>query len=422
MTVLRAGSATDVGQVRNVNQDTVFASATVFAVADGMGGHAGGEVASSSAVDILERSLGSLGTQEGLIEALQMANESIVEASVNDPSLAGMGTTMVVASLMATDHGDVLTVGNVGDSRGYLFRKGNLSQITADHSISAELVREGSISEKEAKHHPQRHVITRALGISDPVKVDIFELVLADGDRILLCSDGLSNEVSGEEIVRVLSTLSDPTEASLDLVQRANANGGADNISVVIIDALVTDTHDDEPTQSHNVVPLIAPLPPIVEPEPAITPEPALEPKKREGWFARRRRLGAPRTITFRVIFFLVLIGLVVYGSWYFVRWYATSSYYVTTNGTQIVIYRGRPGGVLWFTPSVAEVTTTTTAEVLPIRLPALHGDVIEPSLSEAKNYVANLNQEYRQTITTTPTTTPASSLAAPLSQLNLAV
>jgi protein phosphatase len=408
VTVLRGGSASDVGRVRTVNQDSVFVSATLFAVADGMGGHAGGEVASAAAISILERSQGSVGTKEGFVEALVMANEEILEMSSSDASLAGMGTTMVAASLIGTEENDVLVLANVGDSRGYHFHGGRLDQITKDHSLAAELLREGSITEAEAAHHPQRHVITRALGIPGEVNVDLFDVELSLGDRVLLCSDGLSNEVDSEEIIRVLSTITDPHEAAEDLVRRANANGGADNISVVIIDALVARERDDEPTRAHVAV--------IAEPaaKPSLDPEPA-DPEKPEkvGWFARRKKMGVPRLLTFRVIgFFLLVVGVIAAG-WYFVNWYATSSYYVTSSGTQIVIYQGRPGGVLWIQPKLVEVTPTSTTQILPIRQPALKTGVNEPSLSAAKNYVSNLANEYSQSVTTpnasSSTTIPSS-------------
>jgi len=405
MTVLRAGSASDVGRIREVNQDSVLASATVFAVADGMGGHAGGEVASSSAIAVIENSLATVGTKDGMVDALRRASSVIAEEARQNPTLAGMGTTMVLASLVGTDRGDDLVVANVGDSRAYLYRRGVLTQITSDHSIPGELMKEGSITEDEAAQHPQRHVITRFLGNGEDVDVDLFDISLLDGDRVVLCSDGLTDEVSNEEISRVLDSEPDPSDAAHELVRRANANGGVDNISVVVIEALVADSHDDEPTQAHQVVTAI----PIVEEVVELAPT---EPPVEEGWRARRKGMGVPRLLTFRVLFFIVLVGAVVYGAWYFVHWYATSSYYVTTNGNQIVIYQGRPGGILWFKPKLVEVTSTTTSQVLPIRLPSLASDVTEPSLGTAQEYVKNLAQEYTQANPSPSTTTTTQGLA----------
>ncbi len=406
MTVLRAGSASDVGRVRSVNQDSVLSGATVFAVADGMGGHAGGEIASSTAVTVLEGSLGTMSSREGLIEAIRSANEAILSASLNDPSLAGMGTTLVAATLIGSESGDVLVIANVGDSRAYLFHNDKLRQVTDDHSLAAEMLRNGDISDEEAARHPQRHVITRALGIDGTVDIDLFELRLGSGDRILLCSDGLTNELSDEEISRVLSSVSDPVAASEDLVRRANAHGGADNITVVVIDALVAES-SGESTAAHRVVPAVATVAATTGTRPAadrpIPRESSRPIPEKESWLERRRRLGVRRAITFRVLLFLILVVGVLAGAWYFLRWYAMSSYYVTSEGDSIVIYQGRPGGVFWFQPRLITVSPTPLSQVLPIRRPALKSDVVEPSLEAANRYVANLANEFQQSTANLP-------------------
>jgi protein phosphatase len=392
--------------VRTVNQDSALCGATVFAVADGMGGHAGGEIASSTAVAVLEGALGSVGSPEGLVEAIRSANEAILSASLDDPSLAGMGTTLVAATLVGTADGDVLVIANVGDSRAYLFHDGRLRQVTDDHSLAAEMVRNGDISDVEAARHPQRHVITRALGIDGTVDVDLFELRLGSGDRILLCSDGLTNELSDEEITRVLSSEDDPVTAAEDLVRRANAHGGADNITVVVVDALVAES-SGESTAAHRVVPTVATVAAIPSSRPVadrpVPREHARPIPEDESWLERRRRLGVRRALTFRVVLFVVLLLGVLAGAWYFLRWYAMSSYYVTSEGDSIVIYQGRPGGVFWFQPRLVTVSPTPLSQVLPIRRPALATDVVEPSLSAATRYVANLANEYQQSTANLP-------------------
>ena len=394
MTVLRSGSATDKGMIRAANQDSVLDDTTSFAVCDGMGGHAGGEIASAAAVDSLRASLATTTTAEGLMEAVRAANQAVIDAGGDDPNLVGMGTTAVVARLVGTSAGDRLLLANVGDSRGYLFHDGQLEQITEDHSMVAELIRDGRLSPAEAATHPQRHVITRVLGTSDHVDVDLFELNLISGDRVLLCSDGLINELEEEEITRVLDTVADPTEAAEDLVRRANAHGGADNISVVVIDALVSDG-----VSSSSISTVRA-------------PPPGLE-KGEESWLQRRRRLGAPRAITFRVVGFALLVVALIVGAISFITWYSNSQYYVTSEGNSIVIYQGRPGGLLWISPKKVETTSTTLNEVLPIRRAILAKDVTEPSLSAAQQYVANLVQEFKQAQPTTTTTVPGTSTTA---------
>lgn len=392
MTVLRSGALSDPGMVRASNQDAVLEEATAFAVCDGMGGHAGGEVASAAAVATLRAALASTTTAEGLRAAVLEANAAVLAAGEAQPELVGLGTTCVAALLVGTSDGDRLLLANVGDSRGYLFRTGELSQVTEDHSMVAQLIREGVIEPHEAATHPQRHVITRVLGMEGAVEVDLFELRLLEGDRVLLCSDGLVNELDEEEIVRVLSSHSDPTNAAADLVRRANANGGADNISVVLIDALIGDDAPSAipaPTERHG--------------------GPPTQRSAKEGWLTRRRRLGAPRVVTVRTVAFMLLLAGVLIGGWFFLKWFAESEYYVTTEHQQVVIYQGRPGGLLWFHPTKVETTQVSVDQVLPIRLPTLQAKVVEPSLAAAQNYVRNLRSEAQQAAPTSTTTTTGS-------------
>ena len=402
MSVLRAGSATDTGRVRSINQDAVLTTPTLFVVADGMGGHAAGEVASSTAIDALRAAAERIGTIERFTTAVRSANEAIFRASLQDPTLAGMGTTVVAACLLAGPTGDQLVVLNVGDSRAYRFREGAVRQVTDDHSLAAEMVRGGEITLEEAATHPQRHVITRALGIEGEVTPDTFPIAIREGDRVLLCSDGLTNEVDDEEIARVLATVADPQDAADELVSRANAHGGADNISVVVIDVVIADEGvevEGERTEAHRIVATTTAaserLGPsasnVSRPAPAPAPVPA-----DESWLARRRRLGVRRALTFRVVFFMLLVVGVLVGAWAFLRWYATSSYYVTTQHDAIVIYQGRPGGVLWFQPQLVTVSSTPIDQILPSRRATLKGSVVEPSLDAAKRYVANLAAEYQ--------------------------
>ncbi len=197
MTVLRSGSATDVGRVRRVNQDLPLEASNLFAVADGMGGHVGGEVAAQVAVDALLQVFSREPTKAGLEDAFTKANQAVWQESQDRSELRGMGTTLTAAALVGDDQGrDTLALANVGDSRAYLFSDHRLVQVTADHSLAEERMRHGEISEEEAAVHPQRHILTRALGIATEVETDMWELQLRSGDRILLCSDGLSNELS----------------------------------------------------------------------------------------------------------------------------------------------------------------------------------------------------------------------------------
>ena len=249
MTVLRSGSATDVGRVRTVNQDIPLERPNLYAVADGMGGHAGGEVAARVAVEALEQAFERAPTSDGLRRAFSEANTAIWQESQANLDLRGMGTTLTAVALVGSPDGhDVLALGNVGDSRAYVFSDGQMFQVTDDHSLAEERMRQGEMTEAEAAIHPQRHILTRALGVSTEVEADMWELHLRTGDRLLLCSDGLSNEVGTDEMAEILEEVDDPGEAAHRLVEVANEHGGSDNITVVIVDVQVGEEGNGKPS------------------------------------------------------------------------------------------------------------------------------------------------------------------------------
>lgn len=239
-TMIRWAHKTDVGKVRRANQDSVMANGSLFVVADGMGGHSGGEVASSITTGHFIE-LGEVATIEELQQAVVDANTKIRARGSIDPELGGMGTTVVAIAVLPTpEQGAPLHFGaaNVGDSRLYLLEGEALSQVSTDHSLVDELVRAGQITRTEATLHPQRNVVTRALGAEPEVDVDTWVLPSHVGQRYLLCSDGLVNEVENSEIGRVLATVDDPEDAAENLVALANSAGGRDNISVLIVDVV----------------------------------------------------------------------------------------------------------------------------------------------------------------------------------------
>lgn len=228
-------AATHRGMVRQNNEDTVFPERSgestgpaILIVADGMGGHVAGEVASRLAVNA------AASTEVDPADRVAAGNRAIREEVAREPSLEGMGTTMTLVSLEPNGRA---RFGHVGDSRAYLLRKGELSRITEDHTVAGELAALGQISTEEVDSHPQRHMLTRTLGLSRFVDVDEFELTLEDGDRILLCSDGLTEMVEESEIARILSE-GTPEEAVWALIEVANEAGGVDNISVVLADVV----------------------------------------------------------------------------------------------------------------------------------------------------------------------------------------
>lgn len=242
MTVLRSGSATDVGRVRKSNQDVALEETDLFAVADGMGGHVGGEVAARVAVDALREAFRQDSSVEGLRRAVAGANEAVWRRSQDQSGLRGMGTTLTATALVTEPDGrKVIALANVGDSRAYVYTRGRAIQVTADHSLAEEKVRQGELTEAEAAIHPHRHILTRALGVASDVDVDLWELHLHEGDRVLLCSDGLTNELDDETIGEALGSVPDPTDAARSLVEAAVEHGGNDNVTVVVVDVLSAD-------------------------------------------------------------------------------------------------------------------------------------------------------------------------------------
>lgn len=238
MNVLRSGSATDQGRVRPSNQDRMLVTPHLVAVADGMGGHNGGEVAASTAVSALLENFGARGSSDKLLEAVEMANAAIWEQSRREHDLRGMGTTLTALALVTDGESEQLTLVNVGDSRAYLFAERSLAQLTTDHSLVEEMVRQGELTPAEAAFHPHRHILTRALGIESSVDVDAWRFEPAEGDRVLLCSDGLTNELSEEEIAEVLGAEEDPDVAAEELVRLAVGHGGNDNVTAVVVDVV----------------------------------------------------------------------------------------------------------------------------------------------------------------------------------------
>ncbi len=239
----------DKGLARTHNEDSFFADKDLglFVVADGMGGHSAGDVASRMAVEVLsgyirkscsgiEPLIGSSGlgrsaASNRLVSGIRLANQVVCDAAKNYPSWKGMGTTIVAALV----DGNRVSIAHAGDSRAYLVRSGTISQLTDDHSVVAERVRKGLMSKEEAEGSGIRNLITRALGNDEALEVDVTEIHIVDGDRLLLCSDGLSTMVADEEVLKIMANDDAPESACTRLVDAANNNGGTDNITVVAV-------------------------------------------------------------------------------------------------------------------------------------------------------------------------------------------
>ncbi len=241
MTKFRHGVATSTGTVRQVNEDSYFAEPPLYAVADGMGGHGSGDVASALAIGALTACSGQFRLSvEDVLSTLEDANRAIREAAAAEDATYGMGTTLTGLASIQTGGGGHLMVFNVGDSRVYRLVDGRLDQVTVDHSEVQELVLAGALTRDQARTDPRRNIITRALGTDPAPLADHWLLPAAAGDRYLLCSDGLFTELSDDHILKLLAG-DDPQEAAAALVAAADEAGGRDNITVVVVDVIDVD-------------------------------------------------------------------------------------------------------------------------------------------------------------------------------------
>lgn len=247
--MIKSFSVTDIGRKRKLNQDFVYSSdeavgnlKNVYIVADGMGGHQAGDYASKCTVETMVREIRGCFEQSPiriLSKAIRIANDQVRRKAREDESLYGMGTTVVAATVL----GKYLQVANVGDSRLYIINE-EVRQITRDHSLVEEMVRMGGLDREAARNHPDKNIITRAIGARDTIEIDFFHEELRSGDLVLMCSDGLTNMLEDEEISRILKTPGTIEERAERLINAANQNGGRDNIAVILIDAFARENED----------------------------------------------------------------------------------------------------------------------------------------------------------------------------------
>ena len=248
--MLKSYAITDIGRKRQLNQDFIYLSETpignlpnVFIVADGMGGHNAGDYASRYAVETVVDEIGTSFEKNPvriLGGAIEKANALIRQRAQENPAYSGMGTTMVAATFI----GRYLEVANVGDSRLYVINN-SIKQITRDHSLVEEMVRMGGIDKASARNHPDKNIITRAIGARDDIEADFFNVELQEGDLVLLCSDGLTNMLDDEGIHRILTEDESLKNRVDKLVETANRNGGKDNISAIVIELLADEVEHD---------------------------------------------------------------------------------------------------------------------------------------------------------------------------------
>ena len=333
MLTLAIGAATDTGNLRGQNEDSHIAQQGLFAVADGMGGHNAGEVASAMAIEYLRGvALGGVASAEAFAQVVRDLNNAIFSAATATTDQRGMGTTLTAAALLdstsETDQPSQIVIANVGDSRTYLLRSGELRQLSVDHSYVQELVTEGLLTIDEARTHPRRNIVTRALGIDAQVSVDTWTIPMFDGDRFMLCSDGLVDEVPLNEITEMMREHTTPQQVAERLVTAAKWHGGRDNITVIVLDVSINDATTE------------------VVAAPDITPDTASE----------STTSNKKRVLALVVVVLLCISGFIAVRqqrSGYFVAFTNSSS------SATIAIYKGQPGGLLWIKPTVVEVSTT---------------------------------------------------------------
>jgi PPM family protein phosphatase len=365
---LRVGTGSDVGKVRQANEDAFLAEAPLFAVADGMGGHLAGDVASATAVDVItqQSASASLTDPQTLSALLRAANRAIWEKASSDPSLKGMGTT---CTLVMIEDGHA-QVAHVGDSRAYLLRDGELTQLTDDHTLVSRMVKEGRLREEEAARHPQRSIITRALGVDADVEVDLDPVELVPGDRLLINSDGLTSMVDPPQVKEILVAEREPQRAADRLIEIANDAGGEDNITVVVID-VEDDARNEQGART-------------AEPPPAVAPREDTTPHSANASPVRWRR-----ALVITIVTILVLGG----GGYAAARYFLHNSFFVGANDDgYVAIYRGIPDEIAGLDLKTEEEATDVPLTELPeFKQEDVAAGIKVESLDDAESTVSNL-------------------------------
>lgn len=360
------GSRTDVGCVREHNEDSLVVAPPLYVVCDGMGGHAAGEVASEIAVNVIADRAPATPDAAALGQAVEEANLAIIQAAREGVGRAGMGCTCTAAML----ENERLIVAQVGDSRAYLLHGGTLQQITRDHSLMADFIEAGQITPEEARVHPQRSVITRALGSDPRTQPDLFEINVNTGDRLLICSDGLTSMIEDYEIEDILNRTPDPQIAASKLVNAAIAAGGHDNVTVIVV----------------NVTGFAE---------------------------VRRRKVARKTKITAAVI--IALLVAIFCGAAYAFNYWTTQTAFLGVQDDKVAVYRGVPGELFDATFSqIVEVTDVSVDDLQPgvanrLKTEGVRADSVE----EAKDLVDTYREEIAARDKSTSSSSSAGSAAS---------
>ena len=402
---LRVGASSDIGQARERNEDRYLTSPPLYVVADGMGGHRGGEVASALAVDVLAKA-----DQAPLSQRVRDANRAVFDRQAGDRSVAGMGTT--VTAVEVDGDGASVRLAHVGDSRAYLLRDGDLRMLTEDHTLVQQMVDEGKITPAEAHEHPQRNILTRVVGVDPDVDVDEHTVEVRQGDRLLLCTDGLTSMMRDESVHEILEMAADPQDAANALVGAANRAGGLDNITVVVIDfapgagvellapdAVPTPREGDASLRrrgdagtSATTTEAKAPSSRKASPDVSAPTEPdatgMMEPVA-----ARPRRRRWPRVALWvGIVLVVIAAGLTAF------RIYLDHQWYVGVSNGHVAVYRGSPGDVLGFglssVVSETDIPAKAAEQFAPYR--TISQGLTEPSRAAASTAVHDIQERIR--------------------------
>lgn len=386
MTRWRYAAATDTGLVRQNNQDAVYVDDHLAIVADGMGGHAAGDVAATMTIASVRDVFAMRPSVDGLFHAIEAANREVLEDASENPEHFGMGTTVIAIGLTEDASGVASpTLVHVGDSRAYQLRDGALRRLSDDHSVAEEWVRMGRLTPQEAAVHPRRHQLTRGVGVEATIAVDVASLEAIAGDRILLCSDGLSNELSDNTLAQLASAPRPLNEAVEDLISAAKSAGGRDNISAVLLEFVDVDV---------AATPIKRTISSAPAPVAAVSSNSYQRPRRRLTW-----RVWA---VT------LILLGVAA-GFVAIVHWYAYSTYYLANDAGTVAIYQGQPSGVLWYHPKLVLSTTFSMSQLTAPDARAISSNPSEPSITTALSVVSSMHTRWlqqRAVVTTTTTTT----------------
>jgi serine/threonine protein phosphatase PrpC len=398
---VEAAVRSDIGRLRQRNEDAYLVRDSLFVVADGMGGHRGGDVASALALETIESGAPDDDTLQGLVEDIKRANQAVLERGEADRDLRGMGTT--ITALLVED--GRAHVAHVGDSRAYLLRDGTLQQLTEDHTLVQRMVREGRLTEDEAAHHPQRSVLTRALGVEEEVPVDELTLDVHAGDRLLLCTDGLTTMIDRGRIQKILARERDPQGACDKLIDAANRAGGDDNITVIVLD-FVEDGSDSRSTPTRSsAVSREAPAREEASSSGALEESPtatAAVPSVQEDGQADRRPPRRPIRWR-RLALWLGLVAILIIGALVGARAYIGHQWYVGDSNGKVAIYNGIPSRILGIDLSHVEESTDLDALQAQRLQPwsGLKDGITADSLSAARKIVEQVRRDLEPGATT---------------------